>query len=188
MSAARLLVWWLVSIIICLLGRFISVCRVLSAALCVKYWQMGVQSLIQHLTNEKCWKSWMYVGMFPLSWLLKGEITDVKFEGDFGRLWVQESSSTFWEILLFAFLSRVRWEDWCHSYICPWTIRLEPSAHQLFPVFTLSYKLTATGCSLIFNRQIWEWHRPSHLTLDKTANKRISQNVKLSLQRWVQLC
>ena len=34
------------------------------------------------------------------------------------------------------------------------------------------------GCSYIFNGQIWEWYRSSHLTLGKGANKIISQNVK----------
>ena len=34
------------------------------------------------------------------------------------------------------------------------------------------------GCGYIFNGQIWEWYRSSHLTLGKGANKIISQNVK----------
>ncbi len=33
---------------------------------------------------------------------------------------------TFWEISLFAFLLRVKWEDWNHSHICPLNMKLQP--------------------------------------------------------------
>ncbi len=38
------------------------------------------------------------------------------------------NSSTFWEICLFASLTRVRWERWYHFHVCTVYIKIQPAA------------------------------------------------------------